>query len=569
MKKPIESSSTHKKDLPHKSNDPVRIFSLGGLGEIGKNMYGIEYKNEIVLIDAGLKFPDAEMAGVDYIIPDIRYLVQKANNIKGLFLTHGHEDHIGAIPYLLKQISVPIYGGALTIGLLKAKLDEHQQLHRAELHVIQGDETVSFNHLHVDFFRTMHSIPDSFGIVVDTPHGSVVHTGDFKFDFTPEGASADIHKMMKIGEKGALALLSDSTNSERMEQTTSDETVGQSILHSFQQCSGRILFATFASNVYRLQQAVRAALACNRKIAIIGRSMDKIFNIGQELSYIDMPEGTLIDIRKVHTLADHKVLIICTGSQGEVNAALTRIASGSHRNVQIQPGDTVIFSSSPIPGNVRNVNRSIDMLMRSGADVIYGRGFDIHSSGHGSREDLKLMLRTIRPQYLIPIHGEYRMLVSHQRLAEQVGIPSDHIFLLENGETVEITPQKAYKGRGIPSGSIFVGRNELRYHEKHLMEERSRLAVDGVVVAAMTIRKKTRELVSGPDLISRGFVYMNDSRPLLKSAEMKLKSSLQNMNEQNKFDLPLWKDHTVKTLNELFYKELGRVPLILPSIHEI
>jgi len=563
----VDASTTQKKSRPRPQ--PVRIFALGGLGEIGKNMYGIEYKDEIVLIDAGLKFPDADMNGVDYIIPDIRYLLQKAKNIKALFLTHGHEDHIGGIPYLLKQLSVPIYGGPLTLGLVKAKLEEHQILHQAQLHTIQGHEIISFRHLKVHFYRTIHSIPDAFGIIIETPYGPVVHTGDFKFDSTPEGIPADIHKLMMIGRKGALALLADSTNSEREGQTPSELAVGESILESFRQCSGRVLFATFASNVHRLQQVVRAAVECQRKIIVIGRSMEKVFAIGQELGYIHVPEGTLVDSRRINTLKDHQVLIICTGSQGEVNAALTRIATGSHRSIQIQPDDTVIFSSSPIPGNVQNVNRSINMLMRSGANVIYGTIFDIHTSGHGSREDLKLMLNAVRPKYFVPIHGEYRMLVNHKRLAKQVGVPEDQIYLLDIGETLEITRNKARKGRKVPAGSVFVSQNELRYHENELIQERNQLGTNGVVIAAFTIKKNTKQIVFGPDLISRGFVYMKDAKALLKKAETQLKSSLNTLGQQHRYTHAVWYDHTVEVLNLLFDQELGRAPVILPSIQEL
>lgn len=547
----------------------VRIFALGGLGEIGKNMYGIEYKDEIILIDAGLKFPDSDMSGVDYIIPDVSYLLSKASHVKAIFLTHGHEDHIGGIPYLLKQLNVPIYGGALTIGLVKAKLEEHQLQSQTEFHIFQGHERFSFKHLHVHFFRTIHSIPDAFGIVVDTPYGPVIHTGDFKFDFTPEGKPADLHKIMRIGKEGALALLSDSTNSERAGQTPSERAVGQSILESFQEATGRILFATFASNVHRLQQVVDAALHCNRKIIVVGRSMEKVFTIGQELGYIRVPEGIIVDMKRAGTLPANQVLIICTGSQGETNAALTRIASGSHRHIQIYPEDTVIFSSSPIPGNVLSVNRSINLLMRAGANVIYGTIYDIHTSGHGSQEDLKLMLCAVRPKYFIPIHGEYRMLVGHKLLAEAVGIPKNKIYLLNNGDTLKISKNDAVRGKKIPSGSVFVTQGELRTHETELIQERNHLAQEGVAVVALTIRKDTRQVMFGPDIVTRGFVYMRDAKPLLRRAETELKSLLSNLGEQQEYDRSIWYESTTKLLHDVFYNELGRAPMILPSFHEV
>lgn len=563
----IQNAKPAKKSRP--TAPPVRLFALGGLGEIGKNMYGVEFKNEIILIDAGLKFPDAEMSGVDYIIPDIRYLIENKHKIKGLFLTHGHEDHIGAIPYVLRQIQMPIFGGALTIGLVRAKLEEHRLLDQSDLRLFHEDETISFKHLSVHFFRTTHSIPDAFGIVVETPYGPVVHTGDFKFDFTPEDKPADLHKILKLGARGVLALMADSTNSERDGFTPSERTVGDSILRLFQECPGRILFATFASNVHRLQQVVEAAIRTKRKIAIVGRSMEKVFVIGQELGYIRMPEGMLIDVKAVNRYRDDQVLIICTGSQGEPNAALTRIASGAHRSIQIHPDDTVIFSSSPIPGNTQNVNRSIDLLMRAGAEVKYGSILDIHTSGHGCREDLKLMISSLRPKYFVPIHGEYRMLLNHRHLATQVGVPDSSVYLLNIGNTLSIYRNHAKKGRNIPSGDIYINNGELRKHEKELLEERVQLAHDGVVIVAITINPETRKLLSGPELITRGFVYMQDSKPLLRRAEAMLRKQLNKAGEQREYNRAVWEQMTNTALNRYFKRELGRSPYIMPSIMEV
>ncbi len=563
----IQNAKPAKKPRP--TAPPVRLFALGGLGEIGKNMYGVEFKNEIILIDAGLKFPDAEMSGVDYIIPDIRYLIENKHKIKGLFLTHGHEDHIGAIPYVLRQIQMPIFGGPLTIGLVRAKLEEHRLLDQSDLRLFLEDETISFKHLSVHFFRTTHSIPDAFGIVVETPYGPVVHTGDFKFDFTPEDKPADLHKILKLGARGVLALMADSTNSEREGFTPSERTVGDSILRLFHECPGRILFATFASNVHRLQQVVEAAIRTKRKIAIVGRSMEKVFVIGQELGYIRMPEGMLIDVKAVNRYRDDQVLIICTGSQGEPNAALTRIASGAHRSIQIHPNDTVIFSSSPIPGNTQNVNRSIDLLMRAGAEVKYGSILDIHTSGHGCREDLKLMISSLRPKYFVPIHGEYRMLLNHRHLATQVGVPDSSVYLLNIGNTLSIYRNYAKKGRNIPSGDIYINNGELRKHEKELLEERVQLAHDGVVIVAITINPETRKLLSGPELITRGFVYMQDSKPLLRRAEAMLRKQLNKAGEQREYNRAVWEQMTNTALNRYFKRELGRSPYIMPSIMEV
>ncbi|MFD1182608.1 ribonuclease J1 [Paenibacillus timonensis] len=563
--KPAKTNRRSKSSPP-----PVRIFSLGGIGEIGKNMYGIEYRDEIILIDAGLKFPDSRLTGIDCIIPDIRYLIENKHKMKGLFLTHGHEDHIGAIPYVLRQLQLPIYGGPLTIGLVKAKLEEHRLLGQAELHVFHENDRYAFKHLAVHFFRTTHSIPDAFGIVVDTPYGSIVHTGDFKFDFTPEDRPADLFKMASVGGDGVLALLADSTNSEKEGFTPSERRVGDAILDSFRGCHGRILFATFASNVHRLQQVVEAATLVNRKIAVIGRSMEKVFAIGQDLGYIRVPEGMLIDVKHIDRYPEEQVLIVCTGSQGEPNAALSRIASGAHRNVQVYPGDTVIYSSSPIPGNAQNINRSIDLLLRAGANVIYGSIFDIHTSGHGCREDLKLMLSFIRPKYFIPIHGEYRMLLSHRNLALQTGIPEDHVFVMNIGDTLSVYRNRAKRGRTIPSGQVLISNGEMRpTYEDTLLVERMELAQEGIVIVVMTVDRKTRQILAGPDIVSRGFVYMQDARPLLRRAEAMLKRSLNRLGEKESYDQNVWLRATQQQLRRYFSKEVGRTPHIMPSILEV
>ncbi|GAA0137798.1 ribonuclease J1 [Paenibacillus sp. YSY-4.3] len=551
------------------SPPPVRVFALGGLGEIGKNMYAVEYKNELIIIDAGLKFPDSRLSGIDYIIPDMSYLVANKHKIKGLFITHGHEDHIGAIPFLLRQLQIPIYGGPLTIGLIRAKLEEYRLLGQAELHVFHENDKYTFQHLAVHFFRTTHSIPDAFGIVVDTPYGPVVHTGDFKFDFTPEDKPADLSKMASVGSEGVLALLADSTNSEREGFTPSERKVGNAILESFKQCEGRILFATFASNVHRLQQVVEAAMQCDRKIAVIGRSMEKVFTIGQELGYIRVPDGMLIDVKHIDRYEDNRVLIVCTGSQGEPNAALSRIASGAHRSVQIYPGDSVIFSSSPIPGNEQNINRSIDLLMRAGANVIYGSIIDIHTSGHGNREDLKLMLSMIRPKYFIPIHGEYRMLLAHRKLAMQTGLSEDRIFVMNVGDTLSIYRNRAKKGRSIPSGDVFISNGEMRTYEDELVEERGELAREGIVIVVMTIDAETGQILAGPDIVTRGFVYMQDARPLLRRAEMTLKRNLSKQAERQEYNRSDWVRSTHRIMRRFFMKEVGRAPHIMPSILEV
>ncbi|AZS14368.1 ribonuclease J [Paenibacillus lutimineralis] len=562
--KPVKNYRRSKPSQP-----PVRIYSLGGLGEIGKNMYGIEFRNEIIIIDAGLKFPDSKLSGIDYIIPDVSYLVKNQHKIKGLFLTHGHEDHIGALPFVLRQLKVPVYGGPLTIGLVRAKLEEYRMLEQTELHVFQENDRFAYKHLTVHFFRTTHSIPDAFGIVVDTPYGAVVHTGDFKFDFTPEDHPANIAKMASVGSEGVLALLADSTNSEKDGFTPSEHRVGNAILETFHNCHGRILFAMFASNVNRLQQVVDAAIMSNRKIAVIGRSMERVFAIGQDLGYIRVPDGMLIDIKQIDKYEDNRILIICTGSQGEPNAALSRIASGAHRSVSIYPGDSVVFSSSPIPGNGPNINRCIDLLMRAGANVIYGSVFGIHASGHGCREDLKLMLRFIQPKYFIPIHGEYRMLLAHKKLAMQTGMNEEQVFLMNLGDTLSVYRNRAKRGRSIPAGEVIVSNGEIRTFEEELVEEREVLAQEGIVIVVMTVDVATRQILAGPDIVTRGFVYMQDARPLLRRAEMALRRSLKKLGEQGPYDSNAWVKTTNRVLRRFFIREVGRTPHIMPSILEV
>lgn len=545
---------------------PLKLFALGGLGEIGKNMYGIQFKDEIILIDAGLKFPNADLPGVDYIIPDFQYLIDNRHLIKGLFLTHGHEDHIGAIPYLLNSLQVPVYGGALTIGLVKAKLDEHGLTAAASLNVIHESDIYEFRHLSVEFFRTTHSIPDAYGIAISTPYGYVVHSGDFKFDLSPYNLPPDFHKIAAFGKRGVLALMSDSTNSEREGSTPSERVIGESIEDLFYKCVGRIMIATFASNVHRLQQVVDAAVACNRKIVILGRSMEKVFAIGQQLGYIHVPDGMLIDPDQMRRYDSNRIVIICTGSQGEPNAALTRIASGSHRWIHIHPGDNVIFSSSPIPGNSKNVHRSIDLLTRAGANVIHGTIFDIHTSGHGSQEDLKVMLQLTKPRYFIPIHGEYRMLIKHSRLAESTGIAPGNIFIMDLGQLLHLRPRKAKLQGHIPSGETYVSGNQVSVINSGVIQDRLQMRNNGIVIAVLTMNRETGAIMAGPAIICRGVVYVKEHSNLIASAEKYLKRALESRNNNlTKNDHAL--EQTIERhLTSYFIKELNRSPHILPII---
>lgn len=546
----------------------VKIFAMGGLGEIGKNMYCVEYRDEIIIIDCGVKFPENEMFGIDLVIPDVTYLVENQHKIKALLLTHGHEDHIGAIPFVMKQIQAPIYGGRLTLGLVKAKLEEHRMQNDVKLIPISEDTVIPFKSMKASFFRTNHSIPDSFGIVIDTPEGAVVHTGDFKFDMTPRGSQTEYGKIARVGSGDVLALLSDSTNSERYGFTMSERTVGEGIADVVMKAKGRIILATFASNVHRLQQVVDAAQACNRKVAVIGRSMEKVFQIGQDLGYIQMPEGMLIDIKHIDNYADNQVLIICTGSQGEPMAALTRIASGSHRTVQIYPDDTVIISASPIPGNTINVSRTIDKLYRAGANVVLSSVFDIHASGHGSAEELKLMLNFIRPRYFIPIHGEYRMLKTHAKLAQQVGIDEQNIFVMDNGDVLCCTRESARLSK-VPAGIVLIDGSGIGDVGNIVLRDRKHLAEDGLMVVVVSVDMKNFKILTGPDIVSRGFVYVRGSESLIQEATVLVRNKLQQALDKKIKEWSELKSQINEVIKPFIYEKTGRNPMILTILMEV
>jgi len=550
----------------------LSIFALGGINEIGKNMYVIQYLDDMVIIDCGAKFPDESLLGIDLIIPDISYLQENQDKIRALVVTHGHEDHIGGIPYLLKKLNVPVYATRFTLGLIELKLKEHKLLRDSELVQIDSESNLEFGEMGVTFFKTSHSIPDCLGIVFHTPEGNVVHTGDFKFDLTPVNEQySDIHKMAEIGTQGVLALISESTNAERPGSTPSERLVGGHIEEAFMRAKRKIIISTFASNINRVQQVVDAALTVNRKLVLLGRSMVNVVSVAIERGYLNVPDGMLIDAREVNQFPPEKVVILCTGSQGEPLAALSRLSSSNFRDVEILPEDTVILAASPIPGNEKDVSRIVDNLFQLGAKVIYGSSSitGMHVSGHGYQEDLKLMLTLMKPKYFIPIHGEYRMLHQHRLLAESVGVEKENTFIIKNGDVVDIKNSVALQTRKIPSGDTYVDGVGIGEVGDIVLRDRKQLSADGMLVIVLTISKTERRMISDPDTISRGFVYAKDSEDLIRNVNRLVKTTVNELQDANNQQWNVMKRNIKKSVGQYLFSQTKRKPMILPIIIEI
>ncbi len=546
------------------------IIPLGGLGEVGKNMTAVRYGDNILLIDSGLSFPEEEMLGIDIVIPDITYLIENRDLVRGIVLTHGHEDHIGSLPYVLRQINVPVYGTKLTLGILSNKLKEHNLFDRVKLQTVKPRDSVQIAPFKVEFIKVSHSIPDSVGLAIHTPIGTVVHTGDFKIDQTPvDGEVTDFYKLAQLGEKGVLVMLSDSTNVERPGYTPSEKAVGQTFEETFAGCKERIIVATFASNVHRLQQAILAAHKYDRRVAIIGRSMLNVVNIAYELGYLQIPEGILVELDEANRLPKNKLVLLCTGSQGEPMSALTRIAMNDHRQVEILPGDTVILSATPIPGNEKLVARVVDMLFRRGAKVIYESLDSIHVSGHPSQEELKLMLNLLKPKFFIPVHGEHRMLVKHSELAQELGIPASNTFVADNGTVLEFTKRHGRIAGRVPAGRVLVDGLGVGDVGNIVLRDRKQLSQDGILIVVVTISRENGIIVSGPDIVSRGFVYVRESEELMEEAKEKVKTELEKCCERNIKEWSAIKSQVRDALGKFLYEKTRRRPMILPIIMEV
>jgi ribonuclease J len=543
----------------------LRIIPIGGVGEIGKNMMAVEYGDDLLVIDAGLMFPESDMLGIDIVIPDIGYLLDKKDKIRAILITHGHEDHTGGLPYILPQINAPIYATPLTRGLIEVKLKEFGLLSQARLHTVRPGDTVALGAFQVEFFQVSHSIPDGVGLAITTPVGLVVHSGDFKFDHSPvDDRRTDFAKLAELGGRGVLVLLSDSTRTEYRGYTPSEQEVSRTFEQVFTQTKGRILIATFASNISRVQQVIDTAEHFGRRVAVLGRSMAENVAMAVELGYLRLPRQGLLPIGEVNRISPGKVTIVCTGSQGEPTSALVRIANGEYRGVAVSPGDAVIVSATPIPGNEELVHRTLNRLFRLGADVYYSQLLDVHVSGHASQEEQKLMLNLIRPRYFVPIHGEYRHLVLHARLARQVGVPPENIFVVENGHILEFDGKRGRVVDRFPGGYVFVDGLGVGDVGHVVLRDRHLLSQDGFLIAVVGIDRESGEVLSGPDIITRGFVYARDAEPLIAQAKEQVLAALRKGRGRDEASTRI-----KERLSTFLYEQTKRRPMILPVVMEI
>ena len=556
--------------MAQNKEDKISIIPLGGRREIGNNMILVEDEDGIIVLDSGILFPEVEQFGVDLIMPDISYLIENREKVKGIIISHGHEDHIGAIPYVLRELNLPIYGTRLTIGLVKIKLKEFGLLRDAGLHEINPGENFEIGNFNVEFIRITHSIPDAVAMAIKTKAGTVLYTGDYKFDHTPiDGKPSDIQRLGEIGSEGVLALLGDSTNAEREGTTLSERVVSENIENIFRLSEGRIIVSTFSSNIHRIQQVFTAAQKTGRKVGITGRSMIKVVELGSKIGYLDFDEDTLIDLRKTKSLKPHEVVLLMTGSQGEPRAALTRMSRGDHRQIEIIPGDTVLLSSMPIPGNERSIGQTINQLYSQGARVLYNGMVDAHASGHACQDEMKLMINLIKPKFLVPVHGEFRHLYHHAELAKQIGIPDDNIFITDNGTRLNMTKERAWISGSVPSGEVMIDGLGVGDVGNIVLRDRRILSENGIVIVSLTIDGKTAKVLAGPDIISRGFVFIRESQELIAEAERLAMEGLRELEKKNITDWSTIKKVVIDSIDNYLYKQTRRKPFILPIINEV
>ncbi|AEY66283.1 ribonuclease J [Clostridium sp. BNL1100] len=553
-----------------KSKKKLKVIPLGGLQEIGKNITAFEYGDDILVVDCGLSFPEDEMLGIDLVIPDVTYLVKNKEKVRGIVLTHGHEDHIGALPYVLRELNVPIYGTKLTLGLIKCKLEEHGLLDIVQMETVHQGQTVELGSFKVEFIRSTHSIADAVALAIFTPVGTVIHTGDFKIDYTPiEGQPMDLARLAEIGKKGVLLLMCDSTNVENEGYTLSERTVGETFDEIFMNCKSRILVATFASNVHRVQQIFNAAVKFGRKVTVLGRSMINVVNVAMELGYLNVPEGVLIDLDNMDKVPRDKLVIITTGSQGEPMSALTRITFNEHKKVEIVPDDLVIISASPIPGNEKLISKVINELFKKGAKVIYEALADVHVSGHACQEEIKLIHNLVKPKFFMPVHGEHRHLRQHAELAVKMGLPREKIFIMETGKVLELTNDSAKINGSVTAGKVLVDGLGVGDVGNVVLRDRKHLSQDGLIVVVITIEGDTGNVVAGPDIISRGFVYVRESEDLMEQLKEIAKQAIFKSSSKNQGDWSIRKSAIREALKDCIYERTKRKPMILPIIMEI